>query len=578
MDRLFLKGLVDEIAPQVLRRRIRTAEADRRGGILALSFDRSLSLVWSFLTEAAGLYLGEPPARAGARGTTGGLKKSVVGAVVTALEIADLDRIATLSLEQTRLSGRTLRSRLVLEALATRVDLYLVDSEQDGIVEVFSSGRSRLGPGELYRPPPPWPGAASLATNGDELEKRLDDERRVAARPRRAVLLAATGFSPLLVREMERLVDVENLSERDAFERLRARLDEKHPILYAARDPAAARGRIVVASPLSLRCETELVALPLPAITSFSGVMAEAVGIALRFRRARSVRGRLEAVVSKRLERTRRLRRNLLEERASFEEPAELRRKGEMLLAALSRARRSRDGRSVVVPDLFDAEEKEVELELDPRLPLPANAERFFSRAKKATRAGAERSKRIAAVEAEISHLESFECDVADAVEPGELDALEEEAREEGLLPAEPAATANKTKARSSPPTRLPPREFLSHRGRVILVGRSARSNEETTFQIAGPDDLWLHASGAAGAHVVLRIAKGSAPADEQEIEQAAGLAAYFSKRRNDTAVDVLVTERRHVAKIKGASRGLVRVATAKTVRVAPRLLPERVR
>ena len=70
----------------------------------------------------------------------------------------------------------------------------------------------------------------------------------------------------------------------------------------------------------------------------------------------------------------------------------------------------------------------------------------------------------------------------------------------------------------------------------------------------------------------MLRVAPGEA-ADEREIEQAAALAAYFSKARGSTAVDVVVTERRNVSRIKGAPRGLVKLApgTTRTLRVAPR-------
>jgi predicted ribosome quality control (RQC) complex YloA/Tae2 family protein len=80
---------------------------------------------------------------------------------------------------------------------------------------------------------------------------------------------------------------------------------------------------------------------------------------------------------------------------------------------------------------------------------------------------------------------------------------------------------------------------------------------------------LWFHASGIPGSHVVLKLA-GAVEADEQEIAEAAGYAAHFSKGRNDAHVDVMVTARRHVTKIKGAPPGLVRVERTRTVRVRP--------
>jgi predicted ribosome quality control (RQC) complex YloA/Tae2 family protein len=62
--------------------------------------------------------------------------------------------------------------------------------------------------------------------------------------------------------------------------------------------------------------------------------------------------------------------------------------------------------------------------------------------------------------------------------------------------------------------------------------------------------------------------------ADEGEIREAAELAAYYSKARESTAVDVIATERRNVSRIKGAPRGLVKLSAAgetRTLRVVPR-------
>ncbi|HJS74390.1 MAG TPA: NFACT RNA binding domain-containing protein, partial [Vicinamibacteria bacterium] len=255
-------------------------------------------------------------------------------------------------------------------------------------------------------------------------------------------------------------------------------------------------------------------------------------------------------------------------DRSSLEDPEVLRRRGELLLAGLSRARKTRDGRSVAVPDLFDGEERDIQIEIDPRLSLPRNAERFFSRARKTERAREELETRLERVRKELSFLEGFECDLRDASTVGELEWLELEAAEEGLRVPTSARPAKKVR----PAEALGPRSFRSHRGSSILVGRSGRSNDALTFDVAKPHDLWFHAAGIPGAHVVLRVAPGEA-ADERELEEAAELAAYYSRARGNTAVDVIVTERRNVSRIKGAPRGLVKLATgeARTLRVAPR-------
>ncbi|HEY7697294.1 MAG TPA: NFACT RNA binding domain-containing protein, partial [Vicinamibacteria bacterium] len=303
--------------------------------------------------------------------------------------------------------------------------------------------------------------------------------------------------------------------------------------------------------------------------TRFWSALAEAVIIESEARARAIARGRLESALERERDRLRRLDKKLAAEESSLEDPNELRRRGELLLAGLSRARRSADGKTVSLPDLFGAEENEIEIEIDRRRSLPKNAERFFDRARRAERTRVELSSRRESVGKEIARWEAFAFDLRDAATLEELETLEREAAEDGLRLPESAKPAPKKR----PAAPLGPRRFHSQRGGVILVGRSGRSNDELTFDVASPQDLWLHALGVPGAHVVLRVPSGK-PLDEAEIQEAAELAAYFSKSREDTYVDVIVTERRHVSRIRGAPRGLVKVAPApetRTLRVAPR-------
>jgi predicted ribosome quality control (RQC) complex YloA/Tae2 family protein len=476
--------------------------------------------------------------------------------------MADLDRIITLSIEGKRLSGRATAFQLILEALGVRADLYLVDSESSGVVEALSSSRARLGAGASYQAPPPPPSAGPLAASAAEVEERLGRAMAREGMKRRSALLAATGATPLVVREIEWLVERQGTTAGDAFLRVLSRLEEKRPFLYVPRSIPS--GRHCLLSPLELVSESELAP---KAHASFSEAMAEAVSLETEARNLSALRARLESAVKKRLDRARRLEQKLRSDEESFEDPGALRRRGELLLAGLTRARRTRDGRAVVLPDLFDPEEKEIEIEVDPRLSLPRNAERFFDRARKAERGGVELAKRLEAVGKEVAFWEGFECDLRDAESLVELLALEREAVEAGLSFPRPGKPPKKR-----PLEALGPRTFLSCRGKSILVGRSGRSNDELTFDLAGPQDLWFHAAGIPGAHVVLRAPSGET-ADEREIREAAELAAYFSRAREATAVDVIVTERRHVSRIKGAPRGLVKLAPGetRTLRVAPR-------
>jgi predicted ribosome quality control (RQC) complex YloA/Tae2 family protein len=104
--------------------------------------------------------------------------------------------------------------------------------------------------------------------------------------------------------------------------------------------------------------------------------------------------------------------------------------------------------------------------------------------------------------------------------------------------------------------------------GWEALVGTSATGNATVTFDLGQAADLWLHARGVPGAHVILRT-HGAVP-PEDVVERAARLAAWHSAARAAGAVEVDVAPRRHVRKIPNASPGQVRYSNERTLRVTP--------
>lgn len=108
--------------------------------------------------------------------------------------------------------------------------------------------------------------------------------------------------------------------------------------------------------------------------------------------------------------------------------------------------------------------------------------------------------------------------------------------------------------------------------GFEVLVGKGARENDELTFRIARPQDLWLHASGYAGSHVVIRKPEGVSDVPRHVIERAAELAAWHSKAREARGkVSVHVCRAADVRKRKGAPAGQVELRRSETVKVYPR-------
>jgi predicted ribosome quality control (RQC) complex YloA/Tae2 family protein len=106
--------------------------------------------------------------------------------------------------------------------------------------------------------------------------------------------------------------------------------------------------------------------------------------------------------------------------------------------------------------------------------------------------------------------------------------------------------------------------------GFEILVGRGEDDNDVLTFDVAQPEDLWLHVGdGTPGSHVVVRNPqKGNLP--RSVIERAASLAAWYSKSRNARKVDVHYCKASQVSKPRGAKAGLVELADHSNVKVKP--------
>ncbi len=118
-------------------------------------------------------------------------------------------------------------------------------------------------------------------------------------------------------------------------------------------------------------------------------------------------------------------------------------------------------------------------------------------------------------------------------------------------------------------PKRRKPFEMRTERGSRILVGRSPIENAELTFRVARPTDLWFHARGVPGAHVILARDDRTEPPAE-DVQLAAALAAAHSKARENVAVTVDYTHRKHVRKQANAPPGLVFYTEAESITVAP--------
>jgi hypothetical protein len=244
----------------------------------------------------------------------------------------------------------------------------------------------------------------------------------------------------------------------------------------------------------------------------------------------------------------------LEEELAGSEEAESLRASADLLLAKLHEVPKGAD-----VVRLEDWEGNEVFISLDPALSATENAGRLYEEARRRVRAAARVAQLLEVARAELRSWD-------EALAETEAGALPPWVERE-LAKGERSGGGGEARAEAARPYRV----YRTSGGLEARVGKSARANDELTFKHAAPDDVWLHAQSVPGSHVILRWpdAEGAPPA--RDLEEAATLAAVFSRARSSGLVAVDWTRRKHVRKPRGAPPGSVVPQRVKTLFVEPR-------
>ncbi|UXP31450.1 NFACT RNA binding domain-containing protein [Reichenbachiella agarivorans] len=129
-----------------------------------------------------------------------------------------------------------------------------------------------------------------------------------------------------------------------------------------------------------------------------------------------------------------------------------------------------------------------------------------------------------------------------------------------------------KVESTQSMPDKVLPFIQVNIDGYEVLVGKNAKNNDLLTQKYAKKNDLWLHAKDVAGSHVVIRTVN-NAQVPKHVIEQSAEIAAWYSKRKNDTLCPVIYTHKKYVRKPKGSLPGQVMVDREEVILVAPKRL-----
>ena len=484
------------------------------------------------------------------------LRRYVKGGLLAQVSQPPWERVITLDIE-----GREGAVSLIAELMPRRANLLLVQG--DLILDCLKrvgpqDNRYRLSlPNHDYVPPPPITGQLEPArlTEAD-FARLLNSAEKVSLPTRRLLPGRILGLSPLLAKEIV----------------FRATGDPQTPARHT--DSAALHAAFQAVIAALLRRDWQ------PGIGLYQGVPAEVSVFPLRHLDWQSCPSVSQAIdkfiaavsgadayksakqpVQAAIDETKvKLRAKLASLRRSQRAEAELeqlRQAGELILAyQYTLAEGQEELRAH-----YDADAPELVIRLKPdRSPLE-NAQDYFRRYDKAKSAWEKTPALVAETRLELNYVDQLESDLQTASNWLEIDDVIQSLQSRGHW-------QGKALKRLGGGGRQGPLRQVSRDGYVIFIGRNSRQNEALTFKTANPQDIWLHVRDAPGAHVVIRN-DGRRIKDEL-IAEAAAVAAYYSKQRENTRVQVDYTRVKYVKAIKGAGPGMVAYRNERSIFVQP--------
>lgn len=189
-----------------------------------------------------------------------------------------------------------------------------------------------------------------------------------------------------------------------------------------------------------------------------------------------------------------------------------------------------------------------ITIPLDSTLTPQENAQKYFDKYGKLKRTYEALSELTIQVKQEIEHLESILAALDIAMQEEDLVQIREELIESGYIRRKGGSKKVKITSR--------PFHYVSSDGFHIYVGKNNFQNDELTFKFANGGDWWFHAKQIPGSHVVLKTEGAEVP--DRAFEEAARLAAYYSKGREQDKVEIDYVQKKHVKKPAGAKPGFV--------------------
>ena len=496
------------------------------------------------------------------------LRKHLVGARLLDVVQEPLERVVRLHFEVVSELGDLEQRQLVLEMMGRMSNLILLGVGETVLAALryidMSEGKSRqLIPGVRYRLPE-RPEKIDPCQGLDALQDVAQGRDEIPCD--KYLLDAVLGLSPLLAREMAfAACGATDTPMRDLDTAQRQELLQRLLALFMGENAAPTLLVDKEGTPVDFSC------MPIAqygalyrcvSCEDYSTLLDRYYALKDAAARKRQRTQQLDRLLKNAVERISKKLSHQRAEQKDFQDRDKYRVYGELLTANLGQV--PRGAAFVEIPNYYEEDAPLLRIPLDVAKSPALNAQSYFKKYQKAKNGEQRLKEQIEKGEQELSYLESVQLSLEQAETEGEITSIREELMAGGYL-ARPRGEKPKKSGHSAPEK---PMRFHSSDGFSILVGKNNTQNDLLVTRVGEKQDVWLHVLGCAGSHVLVQSGGRTVP--DRTLEEAAQLAALFSKASPKEKVPVTYTLLRNVKKPAGAKPGYVIYFSSQTAYVTP--------
>jgi predicted ribosome quality control (RQC) complex YloA/Tae2 family protein len=501
------------------------------------------------------------------------LRKHLTGGVILNVEQYEMDRVVFIDISSTDELGQPTEKRIIIEIMGKHSNIILIDKDSSKIIDSVkrvTENMSRVRqilPGFYYENPPIKDKVNPLNSSYDGFKDLLEKENKNTD-VYKFLYFNYLGLSPLISKEICFNADLDidrtliSLSDNDinklftSFNNIMnmVRNDEYTPLYITTKGP----NDIEAFHSLTIKQYGTDNRVFNDSISKILDICYSKKDISDRInQKSQSIRKSLNVKLERSYSKLGKQKEELLEskDREKYKIYADL--------ISANTYKIQKGMKSIELENFYDETMNKLNVPLDIKLSAVENAQKYYKRYTKLKNAYHLLLEQIDETENEITYLENVILSIENATEIQELEEVKEELIKEGYIKGN-----DKKRKKAKEETLSKPQHYISSDNFNIYVGKNNRQNEYLTLKFANKDDLWLHVQNMPGSHTIIKTEGKNIPSST--LEEAAILAAYFSKGKNSNHVPVDYTLKKNIKKPGNAKTGMVIYDNYKTIIIDP--------